>query len=65
MSNFNVHYLEDANFKAAISEIKGFINHYHRGIFYVRFWHIADIQFARCQQQGFSKGIARIAALRR
>jgi len=39
MSNFNVHYLDDANFKAAISEIKGAINHYHWEIFYVRFWH--------------------------
>jgi len=33
MSNFNVHYLEDANFKVAISEIEGFINHYYRWIF--------------------------------
>ncbi|EOI3468998.1 hypothetical protein [Cronobacter turicensis] len=42
MSNFNIHYLEDANFKVAISEIEEFINHYYRGIFYVRCWHKAE-----------------------
>jgi len=42
MINFNVHYLEDANFKAVISDIKGSINHSHWGTFYVRSWHKAD-----------------------
>jgi len=38
MSNFNVHYLEDANFKVAISETEGVYQSLLPVDFYVRFW---------------------------